>query len=355
MIRKLLLIVILVISVFGADARVPFKYKIKRDTIPLRETEKSLPIELTDGNVSWVSTAVISKKLNLFYGSDKRDSTIYITMSNSRFKNLQTDTINGAKWFKSTDNSCVMPILDKGEDRYPIFIYSYNAPFKNYISDKYLHINNSSKNMSDYFVPSNRIIKIIGDDSGMTRAFYMDNRFNKGVVMCIISNNLGTSWNYPQICISDNIINFKSCSMAMDRNNILYAIITDTDNKVFLCKSSNYGKTWSYPTSLSHRLVGCEHSITINRSGVYVLFRSLHRGVTNGDYVVWNGTLNDLNNGARDGQKVVVMESGIAETHNVSNMKIEHLRGNKYLIYGLMDRDGHRIINSYLFKGRFYL
>lgn len=353
MIRKTLLTAIFIISLFGAEARVP--YKIKRDTIPLKKTEKSLPIELSEGNVNWVSTAVMNGKLGIFYGSNEKDSVIYLTTSNTHFKNLKTDTITYAKWFKSTDNSCVMPTLYKDSDRFPFFIYSYNAPFKNYIYDKYLNLNNSSKNLSDYFVPQNKIVKIIADDGGTTRAFYIDNRFDKGVVMCISSNDNGTSWNYPEICISDNRMNFKNCTMAMDRKSVLYAVVTDDSNRAFLCKSSNYGKTWSYPTRLSHRLRGCDHSITINRSGVYLLFRSLHRDETNGDYLVWNGTINDLNNGANDGQKVVVMESTTAENYNVQSMKIDHLRGNKYIIYGLMDQDGRRIINSYLFKGRFFL
>lgn len=353
MIRKILTTVLLLLFVFGVQARIP--YKIKRDTIPLRETEKSLSLELTDSNISWVSTAMINGKLNQFYGSDERDSMIYLTTSNARFKNLHTDTLCNAKWFQSTTNSCVLPVWDKGEERYPIFIYNYKAPFRSYISDKYLNINNSSKNMSNYFVPNNKIIKIISDGGGTTRAFYMDNRFDKGVVMCMMSNDLGTSWSYPQICISDNIINFKSCSMAIDRTNMVYAIITDTHDRAFLCKSLDYGKTWSYPVCLSHRLYGSNHSITINRSGVYILYHSVNRGETNGDYVVWNGTINDLNNGAHEGQKVVVTESSMVRAHNISDMKIEHLKGNKYLIYGLMDKDGRRIIHSYLFKGRFYL
>lgn len=353
MLRKLLLAAILLVSFTTAEAHRAIK--IKKDTIPLKITEKSFQLKLSDGNINWVSSAVLNGKVCLFYGSNDVDSVIYLNMTTPRFQGLMKDTIDNAKWFRSTPNSCAMPVLYKGREKLPVFIYSYNAPFKNYIADKYLNLNNSTKNINDFFVPDNRIIKIIQDDYGTIRAFYIDERFDKGVVMCISSKDMGVTWTYPEICIADNMISFRNCSMAVDRTGTLYAVITDDMNRAFVCKSSDYGMTWSYPVRLSYRLKGSGHSLTINRSGVYILYRSLRKDETNGDYVVWNGSIKEFASGAHDGQKVVVTERPMVESYNVSNMQIEHMRGNKYLIYGIIDNDGRRTINAYLFKGRFYL
>ncbi|MEG1935967.1 MAG: hypothetical protein RR132_00340 [Rikenellaceae bacterium] len=352
MIRKLLFIIILITSFYASFAQ--DNYKAKKDSIPLRSTDSRILIELKDKNIGWLSTMTLNKRINVFYGSDDQDSTIYVSTIKSKLQLLASDTLTNCKNFQSSFSSSVTPTLRKGSERYPLFIYSYNAPFMSYIYDKLLIANKGLKDIDKYFTSKNRIINIVADDR-VTRAFYIDNRFNKGVIMCIESPNGGISWNYPKISISDNILSFQDGSMTIDRKGILYLILTDTHNNAFMCKSENSGITWSYPEKLAPHFFGSNHTITINRSGVYISFLCQSNCINKGDYVVWNGSINELNKGASNGQIGLLLEKEYVKQYKIGHIKIAHLSGNKYLVSGIIEYDNKKIIGSFLFKGRFYL
>lgn len=352
-------IFILMIAAPRAEAKRNRTPEHKLDAELLIDEDKAIRIELDSACVDWVCPAYLTKRMRIFYGSRYADSTVFITTARSSLKNIAHDTINMPGPFEATQNTGIYPVVVKESDNYPLFAYSPVSPFKYIINENEIDTLDSSNQLDTYFNSGNRIIKIISDGRNSLKAFYLDKRFDKGVVMCISSKDNGKSWGYPVKSLSSNTESFVHATMAQTRNGIIYILLTNDKGSAFISVSGNSGGIWTYPKELSKKMDGEGHSMTIHRSGAFIVYRrstsDSGTNLGNGDYILWTSSLKELENGAGQGTFKRIMKKETAEKNKVKDINIMHLLNNRYLMTVIFQREGKCIAECYKFGGNFYL
>lgn len=331
----------------------------KLDTELLTDQYKSIRIELDSACVDWVCPAYLSKRVRIFYGSRYADSTIFVTAARSGLRSITHDTIVMSGSFDATKNAGIYPVVVKESANYPLFAYSSESPFEYIIQENAADRMEDNSELKTYFNSGNNIIKIISDGKNSLKAFYLDKRFDKGVIMSISSIDNGKSWDYPEKSLSSNTESFVHATMSQTRKGDIYALLVNESGKAFISVSENNGHTWTYPKKLSAKMDGTGHSMTIHRSGAFIVYRhdTAENGTNlqNGDYILWTSSVKELNNGALQGTYKRIMKKEIAEKNNVKDINIIHMLNNRYLMTVIFQRDGKCVAECYKFGGNFYL
>ncbi len=325
----------------------------------LTDEYKFIRIELDSACVDWASPTYLGKRMRIFYGSRYADSIVFVTSARSNLKNIANDTIHLPGPFKATANTGIYPVVVKESDNYPLIGYAPETPFEYTIFENQIDTLPVPNNLHTYFNGGNKIIKIISDGRNSLKAFYLDKRFDKGVIMSISSNDNGKTWGYPVKSLSSNTESFVHATMSQTRNGTIYILLVNSDGKAFVSTSGNNGHTWTYPKELSRKMDGDGHSMTIHRSGAFIIYRRIAaeagNNFENGDYILWTSSVKELENGASQGTYKRIIKNEAAEKNEVRSISLSHLMNNRYLMTVIFRSNGKCVAECYKFGGNFYL
>lgn len=142
----------------------------------------------------------------------------------------------------------------------------------------------------------------------------------KSVIYKMFSNDGGLTWSEPQIGLKHNLHGLYDAVVAYSparKDNRLILICSERESRTaYISYSFNDGATWSYPEKLPPFLQGDRFGIANYRNQLLISFRdmrqSLNDGSANptfGDLVMWNGDLNELVKGNRNGIKIRIADN----------------------------------------------
>ncbi|MBE9488494.1 MAG: exo-alpha-sialidase [Bacteroidetes bacterium] len=318
---------------------------------------EELRVSIDSVDIDWYSLDIVDEYINIFCGTSKRDSTVYHTRTNLNFKRRIDKELTLKIPFKSSHYTSAAATTYKRYEYLPIFFYNYDCVLDNYINEEEMYdIKYNNSKLSTFFNKDNKIVKIIEKSSNNISVYYTDKRFDKGVVMKVESSDKGATWDYPQIAIKDNILNFVNATIDSDKNGDLYALLQDKKKDIYLSISKDSGTSWSYRKKMSSKLKGTNHVMCFYRSGLHLIFNSSEKEINeNSPYIIWAGRINEFKDGANKGSYKNVIEKSVIDEFEVNNVKIRHLSFNEYLISGIVTIYQQKVVVCFTYRGKMFL
>jgi hypothetical protein len=186
------------------------------------------------------------------------------------------------------------------------------------------------------FYPANsfggvRVSAVIRLRNGEHMALFHDNgrllfdgfesvQSQKSVIYKMFSPDGGVTWGDPEIALKHNLyglsdaIVFRS-PIRRDRQLILICCEKES-GAVYVSTSRDEGVSWTYPRKLPPFVQGDRFGIAVRRHQVMISFRDLRPALndgspnpTFGDLMLWNGNLNELARGNRNGLKIRIADN----------------------------------------------
>ena len=127
----------------------------------------------------------------------------------------------------------------------------------------------------------------------------------KFILYKTLSIDGGLRWSYPEVILEDSLRFICEPGLVRSPDGTALAMLLRENSRRYnsqIMFSRDEGQTWSDPKPLPRELCGDRHVIRYNSDGrIVVVFRDRQRrtakGPTEGDYVAWVGTYEDLVNG----------------------------------------------------------
>ena len=131
------------------------------------------------------------------------------------------------------------------------------------------------------------------------------------------TNDGGLTWSYPEVILEDSLRFICEPGLVRSPDGKELAMLLRENSRRYnsqIMFSQDEGETWSDPKPLPRELCGDRHVIRYNSDGrIVVVFRDRQRrtakGPTEGDYVAWVGTYEDLVAGNRGQYRVRLLKN----------------------------------------------
>ncbi len=196
--------------------------------------------------------------------------------------------------------------------------------------------------------------------------FHDDGRFIKGsnevyrnpkkfILYKTLTNDGGLNWSYPEVIWEDSLRLICEPGLVRSPDGKELAMLLRENSRRYnsqIMFSRDEGKTWTTPRELPRELCGDRHVIRYNTDGrLVVVFRDHQRqtakGPTEGDYVAWVGTYNDLVEGNHGQYRVRLLKNYKGYDCGYSGLEIladGTFLATTYLQYRIEDNGNNSVI-----------
>ena len=307
--RFLLLLTVCAVPLF---ARAEGKEKLSDLSLILQGRES---VRLSDParHTDWFTLLRMDDRIHFYCGYDGERTSANLTWGSDTRRQWEHDTLAVDSIRGRLETVRVIPTVWK-KSKFPLFLIA---------AGERLHMMDRPDLQSGW---TNRFSNPLFSDTttqpismmrlpGGELALLLTSRVgDKYVIQRALSGDSGVTWNIPQMVLQHNLTSLYGWSVITDRKRGKkqknYLILSDAENRAYLSVSSERGAQWSYPEALSENLSGDYFDMEVRRNRVFLLFRRSGAceistrymdDCSDGDLLLWVGTLHELEKGAKEG------------------------------------------------------